>query len=607
MKKETLSSLLHDRIFCIPDYQRGYAWTKKQWSDFTQDIDALVEEDVKNHYTGTVVVFQPSDKPIENYGSTDKLYVVDVVDGQQRLTTSTLYLSIVIRELINRGLTDFQQKIPTFLYSGAKCKLKLNNDTNDFFFDLISKGVTNTTPSTTHQIRLKEAYDFLTEHILNQCKEKGSSNEYLLNLFDAIVRKLNFTFYTIEEECEIGMTFELMNSRGKDLSILELLKNYLMYWVSRNEVLDNERETLTRLINKSWKEVYTNIALSKGSEDQCLKIAWILYCSHTPKYWNGYEGFKENWVIPMRDFSKKTKQETKHFIITLVNGLAEISNHYAIITNPQRDKLSKDEFIWLSKIRHAGNIANFLPLIVSARIQFAKKAITENDYIKVLQSLELYAYRVYLWQQKRSNAGMSNLYRWAQEVHNSVHSISNFPQWIYRLVNYYSPEDKFVEAVHEVDDWYSSRSLLKYTLFEYELWLLEEEGKGKAAKLSWEDLSDSTIEHILPQTIDPKSYWKKVWNQNDVKTYLHDIGNLVLTESNSHYRNFDFARKSGKVGEGYCYANSDVRQERKIASYPDWTVESCIERRNEIAAFIEKTWRLEELSSEIEVEVEEDE
>ena len=55
-----------------------------------------------------------------------------------------------------------------------------------------------------------------------------------MNLFDAIIRKLNFSFYSIEVESEIGMTFELMNSRGKDLSALELLKNYLMHWIYRN-------------------------------------------------------------------------------------------------------------------------------------------------------------------------------------------------------------------------------------------------------------------------------------------------------------------------------------------------------------------------------------
>src|SRR5690606_38704203 len=116
-----------------------------------------------------------------------------------------------------------------------KSKLRLNNDTADFYSDLVFKGVSNIEPNSVHQKRIYEAYWFLKKHIDGQLEiraEKGQ--EYLRDLFDAIIRKLNFSFYTIEVESEIGMTFELMNSRGKDLSSMELLKNYLMYWVYRN-------------------------------------------------------------------------------------------------------------------------------------------------------------------------------------------------------------------------------------------------------------------------------------------------------------------------------------------------------------------------------------
>ncbi|MCC6571559.1 MAG: DUF262 domain-containing protein, partial [Chitinophagales bacterium] len=98
MEKKTLSNILEGKIFQIPDYQRGYAWEAKQWKDFVQDIDALIEDKIISHYTGTIVIYQPNTKPTENYG-TKKLEIVDIVDGQQRLTTCSLYLSIIIKEL----------------------------------------------------------------------------------------------------------------------------------------------------------------------------------------------------------------------------------------------------------------------------------------------------------------------------------------------------------------------------------------------------------------------------------------------------------------------------------------------------------------------------
>lgn len=136
-------------------------------------------------------------------------------------------------------------------------------------------------------------------------------------------------------------------------------------------------------------------------------------------------------------------------------------------------------------------------------------------------------------------------------------------------------------------EWYQFRRLLKYTLFEYELWLLN--GKNKP-KLNWEDLTDSTIEHILPQTPEQNSDWLKKWSKEEIETYLHDISNLVLTKDNSRYSNFEFERKKGTSGSGYCYSNSDIRQERKIAEYVDWNPDNCKKRRKELTDWIIQTW-----------------
>ena len=131
---------------------------------------------------------------------------------------------------------------------------------------------------------------------------------------------------------------------------------------------------------------------------------------------------------------------------------------------------------------------------------------------------------------------------------------------------------------------------MKYTLYEYELWLLKSEGKDAQPKLKWNELSDSTIEHILPQTPDADSFWNLSWSSEDFNSYIHDISNLVLTRDNSHYSNFEFERKKGSAGTGYCYANSDIRQERKIAEYTNWTIDSCKNRRLLLENWIISRW-----------------
>lgn len=244
MNKQDLSTLFVASLFRIPDYQRGYAWEKKQISDFIEDLDALVQEPTANHYTGTVVTFCPQNGAKKTYG-TKLLRVADVVDGQQRLTTVCLYLSAILRVLKQAGETAYHRDEEDFLYCGATCKLTPGNDTSNLFFDLLKSGHPNTTAGLPHEKRMVYAATRFREHLQDQIKTRGSDAlEYLKELHRAITQRLLFTSYTIEEECEIGMTFELLNSRGKNLSVLELLKNYLMHWVSRNEPLPSEREAL---------------------------------------------------------------------------------------------------------------------------------------------------------------------------------------------------------------------------------------------------------------------------------------------------------------------------------------------------------------------------
>lgn len=591
MEKQTLSRLFSDKIFRIPDYQRGYAWEEKQWNDLIEDIDALVtDERVKSHYTGTVVTYLPKGNSATY--NRKKVDVVDVVDGQQRLTSASLYLAVIIRALVANGESEYGQDIPEFLFHETTCRLTLNNSTDDLFYQLIKDGKPRNEVTTPHQKRLVSATETFTQHIQNQLEDENRGIEHLKQLFAAITGSLSFTYYTIDEECEIGMTFELMNSRGKGLSVLELLKNYLMHWISRNGT-NEERKLLADTVNNAWSDTYSNIGTSTGSDEQCLRIAWILYCHHLPKNWKGYEGFKSKQYMPLRDFSHKTREDVKDFLVIFTNGLAKISKHYSTIISPsQNNTMNSIELEWLTKIHNTGNIANFLPLMTSARIQCENKKINDDDYIMLLESLECFAFRVFLTEGKRSNAGKSSFHRWGKELFNNEHSVTAIVESIHSLVRYYSPEPDFTEKMQKPSSWYSRRHALKYTLFEYEKHLLDSESNGQKPQITWNNLArDSTIEHILPQNPEKDSLWFKIWDDDDIHKYLHDIGNLVLTRDNSSYRNFEFTRKKGDVGSGVGYSNSDIRQERKIAAFPDWNKNSLEKRRRMLVEWVIDRWK----------------
>ena len=96
----SLSQLFQNRIFRIPDYQRGYAWLEPQLVDFWDDLINL--QSGRYHYTGLLSLKNLKEKEAENWGEDRWIFKkgfkpCHIVDGQQRLTTFVILLYEIIK------------------------------------------------------------------------------------------------------------------------------------------------------------------------------------------------------------------------------------------------------------------------------------------------------------------------------------------------------------------------------------------------------------------------------------------------------------------------------------------------------------------------------
>ena len=96
---QPLSLLFQNRLFRIPDYQRGYAWQQSQLVDFWDDLNNLQMD--RYHYTGLLSLKSLKSKETVSWGN--DLWMVDkgfkpchIVDGQQRLTTFIILLNEIV-------------------------------------------------------------------------------------------------------------------------------------------------------------------------------------------------------------------------------------------------------------------------------------------------------------------------------------------------------------------------------------------------------------------------------------------------------------------------------------------------------------------------------
>lgn len=338
---KSLDSLFKEKIFRIPDYQRGYAWQKGQLKDFWEDLINLSES--RSHYTGVLTLKELPKKTIAK--SDKEFWLVDdhsycmyhVVDGQQRLTTFVIFIQAFIDFI--KALPENKGKAPDKIYITES--LSISEIINKYLYKVKPTG----DRFRTYKFGYTEdnpSYEYLRYRILGE-DGAGSVNEtfYTLNLqnakvyfseqlmalyqqsglkgFQEVYKKLTnkflFNEYVIRDEFDVFVAFETMNNRGKKLSDLELLKNRLIYLTTLygDEDLDDaERRSIREKINEAWKEVYYQLGRNEKkplNDDEFLRAHWIMYFKYSRETGQDYSRFLLDEYFSPRQVHKKVERE----------------------------------------------------------------------------------------------------------------------------------------------------------------------------------------------------------------------------------------------------------------------------------------------------------
>jgi hypothetical protein len=598
----TLEELFSGKVLVVPDYQRGYAWEDKQWNDFLDDLEYLSEG--KHHYTGTVVLHQQAETVRDEEGRSHKVF--HVVDGQQRLTTVVLLL-----ECIRTHFAGFNATLATGIRKSyiefrdlnqqPSYKLRLNEDCHEYFIcNILADPTGPQGPIIASHKRLKEAKEHFIKYLTKRKTEEGDGfPEWLLRFYEKVVLQLKVSQYIVEQSSEVGVIFEVMNNRGKPLSELEKVKNYLLYLASKLEL--EEQHDLADRINTTWAAIFQRLMASglnsSADEDRLLRAHWLMVYDPNAKEWTGSTSVKEKYNLKLyHGKHKKLLDGLASYASSLKNAVLPFceafrpshSNAFSALDEAARPELRNRG----EKLRRIKVVAPFLPLLIACRLKFPAD---HAKYLALLKISEIFAFRVYRIMQKRSDAGQATLFQLGYSLYNDEKKFQEVLFEIRRLALSHCTNADFAEdcAIDDVEsDWYSWNAL-KYVLYEYEEHLAGKHG----VKVSWDvfDTADPqrTIEHILPQTADTK-FWRERFDRAQRRRFTHDIGNLCLTEDNSAYGNNPFPDKKGQPGKGRCYSNSNLFQERELAQYDDWTEETVLRRREKFIKWYLDRWHLED-------------
>jgi hypothetical protein len=138
----TLSKLLDGRLFRIPEYQRAYSWTSSERQDLFGDIKKVHDKgrDV-GHFMAAVVCLRRDKQTL----GTDEFHVLEVVDGQQRLTTLIILLNTIKRALNRRDKAEkkLARELSELLVKVEGDELLLlqtNHDSSHYFATFLRQG-----------------------------------------------------------------------------------------------------------------------------------------------------------------------------------------------------------------------------------------------------------------------------------------------------------------------------------------------------------------------------------------------------------------------------------------------------------------------------------
>lgn len=542
--KKLLDEFIPEAIgkqFVIPVYQRKYTWTvKKQLVQLMKDLVGLIEDETKQkqHFLGTIVYLET----IVDY-KTER----SVVDGQQRLVTMFLIAhamkSIAENEYRAREIDEaYLQNFAEIVGSRYRQRLYPSVADGDDYLTIAEGRI--------DEIDKEKNSNIVQNFLYLQSKLKYLVEEYTFDRVLYALKRFSIVYIKLDERDNAQQIFESINSTGERLTASDLIRNFIM--------MDKSNEEQTILYTNYWRRLEEVFDNSKEMEDFFRYYLAAITGEYSAKRIL-YQAFKDYW-------HKERETSTD---VELLQKLVRYSGYFSKLyyqepTGEFTDVLSDFQ-----------NMESMMPapfvLGISEWYEY-DQVITEEQYYSVIKIVNNYQIRRYFNGDDTSRVSkafpsfLKNVKKYAEL--NGFDNIVDIV--IYVLVtrnqsnNMALPSDRILKS-----------NLMNTNAYAMRLtrWLLEKiENRDNTAKL---DMSNLSIEHIMPQAITP--YWEEKARASgeEYTGLVNTIGNLTLVTrpNNSAAGNKDFETKK-KIFEDTLH----IHLNSELYSMNEWTTNTISHR-----------------------------
>lgn len=540
--------------FIIPIYQRPYSWTLAQCRQLWDDIiKSGRDEKTSSHFLGSIVYVE---KGLYQISTIPQLLLID---GQQRLTTISLILSVLSKSLKEHPVSEMNSdKLKNYYLINSdeedekRYKLVLTKSDKETLFNIIeNKDLLNDGPQ-----RIVENYKYFVEQI-----SRSQIEEILKGLNSLIIIDVSLD----RERDKPQLIFESLNSTGLALTQADLIRNYVLIGL--------EKQEQDSLYNDYWSPMEKSFGYSSYSLpfDRFMRDYLTIKTGQIPNIGDVYSAFK----LYTRKFN-----DVNEFI----SDIYKYSKYFVnIALEKEPDEEIKSIFSDINTLK----VDVSYPFLLEAYKDYTERKILKGEFLQILKFIESYVFRRVICGVPTNslNKTFANLYK---EIIPDNYSESFKAALLLKDSYRRFPKDQEFRDQLLIKDVYNFRNR-NYLLRKLENYDRKE----------FVNIESYTIEHIMPQNENLSYEWKQGLGENWKEVhdkYLHTIGNLTLTGYNPELSDRPFREKRDMKGG---FKESPIRLNRYLVKIDNWNEGEIKKRAEAVSDLAVKIWSYPDLNEEV--------
>jgi len=575
-------------LYKIPKYQREYTWGQKEWGLLFNDI---IENDY-GYFLGSIICVDSSKSAMDDV-------VLEVIDGQQRITSLSILLVSLYEKLLNYKdsfdedqLTDLNNIKRELVVRKDGINLPRltpqvqNNNRDDYFSLLCEKELLSdySKKNNAGNRRIYRAHSYFSNAIdkyIIEVKDEDNSKSDVSILFELVRRFNSAVLVSIEVEThkDAYMLFESLNNRGVPLSAIDLIKNLL---ISISDQDGKSEECYSK-----WKTILSYLGEDYSDQERFFRQYYNTYRDELnkdfqtegkTKYALGYLATKTTLLDIYEKLIRKNYEEFLDRIIS------EAKNYSLLINNASEENIVREYEEPLLNLERIGGAPSYILLLYLLSKQSDLK-INNSTIVNVINYLTKFFVR-------RNITDYPNTRNLTKIFMDIVADISgkqgnNVYDSIVSILKNNSSDDQTFETRLRGPVYADNPDATRFLLCYYEdkfktneihtnLW-----SRDRSNKYVW------TIEHIFPEGDNiPQDWINMIADGNKelayeyLNNYVHTLGNLTITGYNQNLSNFSFEKKKERTNSDgkYIGYRNGLELNKDVVNQDSWKIENIKSR-----------------------------